>query len=104
MTASHSDGNDEYGNPRKQMWGPPEGSAPAPPEEKNPLIKLLMEVAISQETLLEDHILLTNRINIHRCSDHCLKSQKRIHKMWNGFWHKQKSWKRSEKLSCYSKR
>ena len=54
------------------MWPPPEGTAPMPPEEKNPLIKLLMDVSSSQESLLEDHLLLTNRFNIHRCSDYCL--------------------------------
>jgi hypothetical protein len=46
--------------------------AALPPEEKNPLIKLLMDVSMSQETLLEDYVLLTNRFNIHRCSDYCL--------------------------------
>jgi hypothetical protein len=34
----------------------------------NPLIKLLMDVSKSQETLLEDYVLLANRFNIHRCS------------------------------------
>jgi hypothetical protein len=31
---------------------------PLPPEENNPLIKLLMDVSSSQESLLEDHLLL----------------------------------------------
>jgi hypothetical protein len=26
--------------------------------------------------LLEDYVLLTNRFNIHRCSDYCLKKSK----------------------------
>ena len=39
------------------------------------LIKLLMDVSSSQESLLEDHLLLTNRFNIHRCSDYCLTSK-----------------------------
>jgi hypothetical protein len=43
-----------------------------PPVENNPLIKLLMDVSASQESLLEDHLLLTNRFNIHRSSDYCL--------------------------------
>ena len=41
---------------------------------KNPLTKLLMDVSESQESLLEDHLLLTNRINLHRCSDYCLRA------------------------------
>ena len=49
---------------------------PYPQKKKNPLIKLLMDVSMSQETLLEDYVLLTNRFNIHRCSDYCLKKIK----------------------------
>ena len=73
MTASHPAGSDEDGNPRKAFWPPPEGSAPAPPEDRNPLTKLLMDVCQTQESLLEDHLLLSNRINLHRCSDYCLR-------------------------------
>jgi hypothetical protein len=66
LTASHPAGKDENGNPNKiTFWFPPEGTAPLPPEEKNPLIKLLMDISSSQESLLEDHLLLTNRFNIH---------------------------------------
>ncbi|KAK3083478.1 hypothetical protein FSP39_023709 [Pinctada imbricata] len=72
MTASHPAGKNVEGEPRKEFWPPPEGTAQVPPEDKNPLIKLLMDVSQSQESLLEDHLLLTNRINIHRCSDYCL--------------------------------
>ena len=72
MSACHPAGKDQDGLPRKDLWPPPEGSAPAPPEEKNPLIKLLMDVSESQSTLLEDYLLLSNRVNIHRCSDYCL--------------------------------
>jgi hypothetical protein len=42
ITASHPAGGDESGNPNKNLWAPPEGTCPAPPE-KNPLVKLLME-------------------------------------------------------------
>jgi hypothetical protein len=35
-----------------------------------------MDVSMSQETLLEDYVLLANRFNIHRCSDYCLKKSK----------------------------
>ena len=73
MTASHPAGNDANGLPRKNLWPAPEGSAPPPPEEKNPLVKLLMDVSESQATLLEDHLLLSNRFNLHRCSDYCLR-------------------------------
>ena len=64
MTTSYPAGADEYGNPRKDLWPPPEGSAPAPPQDKNPLTKLLMDVSESEESLLEDYLLLTNRINL----------------------------------------
>lgn len=60
MTANHSAGQDENGNPKKQYWPPPEGTAPARPENANPLLKLLMDASTSQEALLEDHLLLTN--------------------------------------------
>ena len=76
MTASHPAGSDEDGNPRKAFWVPPEGSAPAPPEDKNPLTKLLMDVCQTQESLLEDHLLFSNRINLRRCSDYCLRPPK----------------------------
>ena len=59
LTASHPAGKNADGNPKKEFWPPPEGTAPKPPEEKNSLIKLLMDVSTSQESLLEDHLLLT---------------------------------------------
>ena len=64
MTACHPAGKDLDGNSRKDLWPPPEGTAPAPPEEANPLIKLLMDVSQSQESLLEDYLLLTNRAEL----------------------------------------
>jgi hypothetical protein len=73
MTANHPAVQDENGNPKKQYWPPSEGTAPAPPENANPLHKLLMDASTSQETLLEDHLLLTNHLNLHRCSDYCLR-------------------------------
>ena len=75
MTGSHPAGKDELGNPKKELWAPPEGTAPPPSDENNPLIKLLLDVSESQDTLLQDHILLTNRINLHRCSDYCLQQK-----------------------------
>ena len=76
LSASHPAGTNEQGEPRKDCWPPPEGTAPAPPEEKNPLVKLLTDICDTQETLLEDYLLLCNRINIHRCSDYCLRPPK----------------------------
>ena len=75
MTATHPAGTDTEGNPRKDLWPPPEGTAPQPEEESNPLLKLLMDVSDTQDSLLLDHLLLSNRINIHRCSDYCLRSK-----------------------------
>ena len=72
MSASHPAGSDSDGKPRKDLWPPPEGTAPVPPEESNPLAKLLMDVSSSQQNILDDYLLLTNRINLHRCSDYCL--------------------------------
>ncbi|WAQ97056.1 hypothetical protein MAR_029746 [Mya arenaria] len=76
LSAEHPAGCDEAGKPRKDLWPPPEGTAPAPPEEKNPLVKLLMDVCDSQYSILEDYLLLSNRFNIHRCSDYCLRFNK----------------------------
>ena len=81
LSASHPAGADNSGNSRKNLWPPPEGTAPAPPEEKNPLVKLLMDVSENEETLLEDYLLLTNRVNIHRCSDYCLRKKGKGDKM-----------------------
>ena len=75
MSACHPAGTSDDGTPRKDHWPPPEGTGPPPPEEKNPLVKLLMDVSETQSSLLEDYLLLTNRVNIHRCSDYCLRQQ-----------------------------
>ena len=72
ITASHPAGKDGSGQPLQTLWPPPEGNAPPPPEEKNPLLQLLMDVSSTQASLLEDHLLLTNRFNLHCCSDYCL--------------------------------
>ena len=40
------------------------------------IIILLMDVSSTQDTLLEDHLLLSNRFNIHHCSDYCMTSQR----------------------------
>ncbi|XP_060572109.1 uncharacterized protein LOC132730247 [Ruditapes philippinarum] len=83
MTASHPAGQDDKGCPRKDLWAPPEGTAEPPAEEHNPSLKLLMDTSESQESLLEDYLHLCNRINIHSCSDYCLrkKGQDRVCRM-----------------------
>ena len=48
MTASHPAGTDADGCSRKDLCSPPEGTALAPPDEKNTLIKLLMDVSDTQ--------------------------------------------------------
>jgi len=62
--------------PEKNLWPPHEGTAPAPPEDSNPYLKRLMDVSESQDTVLEDNLLLCNRFNIHRCSDYCMTTNK----------------------------
>ena len=38
MSASHPAGKDAENQSRKNLWPPPEGTAPAPSEEQNPLV------------------------------------------------------------------
>ena len=80
LTASHPAGKDSNGIPRKDLWPPLRALPLYRPKKKNPLVKLLMDVSLSQETLLEDYLLLTNRFNIHRCSDYCLSKSKSANK------------------------
>ena len=75
MTASDPAGCNDQGEPNTALWPPPEGTAPPTPEEDNPLLKLLSDVAHTQEDLLNDHLLLTNKINLHICSDFCWKKK-----------------------------
>ena len=56
-----------------QFWPPLEGTTPFPPEESSPLLKLFMDVSETQESMVQDHLLLSNHINLHRCSDYCLR-------------------------------
>ena len=73
MTAMHPAGTDDEGFPRKNLWPPPEGTAQPPAEEDNPLVQLLSDISNDQDSMLQDHLQLTNRINIHRCSDYCYR-------------------------------
>ena len=74
MTALHPAGSDGEGKPRKDLWPPPEGSADPISDESDPLVKMLMEVAATQQAMLEDHLLLVNRVGLHSCSDYCLRT------------------------------
>ena len=74
MTALHPAGSDEEGQPRKDLWPPPEGSADPISEDRDPLVKMLMEMAATQDAILEDHLLLVNRVGLHSCSDYCLRT------------------------------
>ncbi|KAL9956688.1 hypothetical protein ACROYT_G038207 [Oculina patagonica] len=74
MTALHPGGSDEEGKPRKDLWPPPEGSADPISDERDPLVKMLMDIASTQDAILEDHLLLVNRVGLHSCSDYCLRT------------------------------
>lgn len=60
VSASHPAGTDDSGQPLRSLWPPPEGIAPARPDEQNLLLRLLMDVSSTQESLLEDYLQLTN--------------------------------------------
>ncbi len=72
MTAEHPAGCTENG-PRKDLWPPPEGTAPPIPDEENPLFKILSDIADTDQDMNLDHLQLTNSVMIHRCSDYCLR-------------------------------
>ena len=76
MTALHPAGSDKEGQPRKDLWPPPEGSADPISEDRDPLVKMLMEMAATQDAILEDHLLLVNRVELHSCSDHFLRTSR----------------------------
>ena len=73
MTALHPAGNDEEGQPRKDLWPPPEGTAEPISDDRDPLVKMLMQIAATQDAILEDHLLLVNTVGLHSCSDYCLR-------------------------------
>lgn len=55
MTALHPAGSDEEGQPRKDLCLPPEGSDDLISEDRDRLVKMLMIMAATQDTILEDH-------------------------------------------------
>ena len=76
MTALHPAGSDEEGQPRKDLWPPPEGSADPISEDRDPLVKMLMEMAATQDAILEDHLILVNQVGLHSCSDYFLRTSR----------------------------
>ena len=74
MTSLHPTGSDEEGLPRKDIWPSPDGSAEPISNERDPLVKMLMGIAATQDAILEDHLLLVNRFGLHSCSDYCLRT------------------------------
>lgn len=74
MTSMHPAGSDEEGEPRKDLWPPPEGTAHPISGDRDPLVKLLMDIAVTQDAILEDNLLLVNRVGLHSCSDYCLRT------------------------------
>ena len=74
MTALHPAGNDEERQPRKDLWPPPEGMAQPISDDRDPLVKMLMQIAATQDAILENHLLLVNRVGLHSCSDYCLRT------------------------------
>ena len=45
MMALHPAGSDEEGKPRENLWPLPEGSAKPIPNDQDPLVKMLMDIA-----------------------------------------------------------
>ena len=56
--------------PRKELWAPPEGTAPKP--LPSPLTLSLRAVLQSEDGVLVHHRHLTNRLMLHNCSGYCL--------------------------------
>ena len=74
MSALHPAGKDGDGNPKKEFWPPPEGSAEPIANDQDPLVMMLMDVSATQDAILEDHLQLVNRVGLHCCSDYCLRT------------------------------
>ena len=67
-------GKDEEGQPRKDLWRPPERTAEPISDDRDPLVKVLMQIAATQDAIVEDHLLLVLRVGLHGCSDYCLRT------------------------------
>ena len=57
---------------RKDLW--PEGTAHPISDDRDPLVKMLMDIAVTQDAILGDHLLLVNWVGLHSCSDYCLRT------------------------------
>ena len=78
MTALHPAGSDREGQSRKYLWPPPDGSGDPILDDREPLLKMLMEITATQDGMLEDHLLLVNRVGLHSCSDYCLRTPRHL--------------------------
>ena len=74
LTALHPAGSDQEGQSRKDLWPQLEGLADPILGDREPLVKMLMEIAATQDGMLEDHLLLVNRVGLPSWSDHCLRT------------------------------
>ena len=59
--------------PDKTKWSPPEGTQDAP--SKNPLSISLSKVFERNAGLDAQHVLMVNRVALHKCSNYCLRSK-----------------------------
>ena len=78
MTALHPAGSDREGQSQKNLWPIPEGLAGPTSGDRDPLVKLLMEKAATQDGILEDHLLVINRGLL---SQDC--NQENVYVVWN---------------------
>ena len=73
----HPAGSDEEAEPRKGLWPLPEGSTDPISDDRDPLVKMLMETVATQDAMLEDHMLLVNCVGLHITAyylDYCLRT------------------------------
>ena len=52
MTALHPAGNDEEGQPRNDLCPPPVGTAEPISNDRDPLVKMLLQIAGTQDAIL----------------------------------------------------
>ena len=61
MSELHPAGNDEDEQPRKDLCPPPVGTAESISNDRDPLVKMLLQIAGTQDAILQDYLLLVNR-------------------------------------------
>ena len=64
MTALHPAGNDEEWQPKKSLCPPTEGMAQPISDDRDPFVKMAMQIAATQDAILEDRLLLVNRVGL----------------------------------------